>query len=173
MNSLLCKLRRGLDLLYLSAGVLSAVFLFAILAVIVAQMSARALGISFRGSTDYAGYMMAAASFMAFAYTLNRGGHVRVSLLLNRLSGRPRYLLELACHLIATILTGLVAWYAVHMVYWSYVLGDISQGQDATPLWIVQTPVAVGSIILAICFLDNLVTLLLRRHDNIVPELVE
>ena len=54
------------------------------------------------------------------------------------------------------------------MVYWSWLLGDVSQGQDATPLWIAQMPVAVGSVILAICFLDNLVTLLLTGRDNIV-----
>ena len=90
MTSLLCKVRRLLDLIYLTAGILSAVFLFLLLVIIVAQMVARATGIGFPGSTDYAGYMMAAASFMAFAYTLNKGGHVRVSILLGRLQGKTR-----------------------------------------------------------------------------------
>ena len=173
MTSLLCKVRRLLDLIYQTAGVLSAVFLFAILLIIVAQMVARATGISFPGSTDYAGYMMAAASFMAFAYTLNKGGHVRVSILLGRLKGTRRYIAELLCHVLATAFTCILAWYAVAMVYWSYILGDVSQGQDATPLWIVQTPVAVGSVILALCFADNLISMLIRKHDNIVAEIVQ
>lgn len=173
VNPVLCKTRRFLDSLYLASGVLSAVFLFALLAIIVAQMVTRAAGINFRGSTDYAGYMMAAASFLAFAYTLNKGGHVRVSLLLGRLAGRKRYAAEVLCHLIASVFTTILAWHAVIMVYWSFVLGDVSQGQDATRLWIVQTPVAVGAIILAVCFVDNLLSLLVRRHDNIVADIVE
>lgn len=172
MTSLLCKLRRVLDFIYLASGALAAVFLFSILVIIVAQMITRASGIAFPGSTDYAGYMMAAASFLAFAYTLNRGGHVRVSILLSRLEGRVRYVVELVCHLMASVFTCIVAWYACNMVYWSYVLGDVSQGQDASPLWIVQTPVAVGSVILALCFIDNTVSMLIRKRDNIEAEIV-
>lgn len=172
MTALLCKLRKPLDGLYQLAGVISAIFLVAILVIITLQMLARALSIHFPGSSDYAGYMMAAASFMAFAYTLNRGGHVRVSLLLG-VFGERRYLVDTVCHLIGTILSCLVAWHASNMVYWSWLLGDVSQGQDATPLWIVQIPVALGSIILAICFLDNFVSMLLRKQDNIVADIVE
>ncbi|HLR78066.1 MAG TPA: TRAP transporter small permease [Burkholderiaceae bacterium] len=172
MTSLLCKLRRVLDAIYFASGALAAIFLFAILVIIVAQMIARASGISFPGSTDYAGYMMAAASFMAFAYTLNKGGHVRVSIILGRLSGKTRYVAELICHLLASVFSSIVAWYACMMVYWSYVLGDVSQGQDASPLWIVQTPVAVGSVILALCFVDNLISMLIRKRDNIAAEIV-
>ena len=172
MTALLCKLRKPLDGLYKLAGAISAICLVAILVIITLQVAARALGINFPGSTDYAGYMMAAASFMAFAYTLNRGGHVRVGLLLG-LFGERRYLVDTLCHLIGTIFSCLLAWHACTMVYWSYLLGDISQGQDATPLWIVQTPVAVGSIVLAICFIDNLVSMLLRKKDNIVADIIE
>lgn len=173
LTSFLCKVRRCLDSIYLASGVLSALFLFALLVIVVSQMAARAAGINFPGSTNYAGYMMAAASFMAFAYTLNKGGHVRVSLLLGRLTGRSRYVAELVCHFVASAFTCVLAWYAVAMVYWSYMLGDVSQGQDATRLWIVQTPVAAGSIVLAICFIDNLVSLLIRQRDNIVADIVE
>lgn len=166
-------MRRFLDLVYLVSGALSAIFLCAILVIIVAQMVTRAAGISFPGSTDYAGYMMAAASFMAFAYTLNKGGHVRVSILLGRLHGRSRYMAELLCHAMGAVFTCVLAWYAVTMVYWSYVLGDVSQGQDASPLWIVQSPVAVGSVILALCFIDNVISMLIRKQDNIVSEIVQ
>ena len=59
------------------------------------------------------------------------------------------------------------------LVYWSRKLGDVSQGQDAMPLWIVQAPMAAGAVLLAICFLDNLLTLLLTRRDNIGSDFVE
>lgn len=50
-------------------------------------MLARWTGEVFPGVPDYAGYAMAAASFLAFANALNRGSHIRVSILLNAVPG--------------------------------------------------------------------------------------
>ena len=153
------NLRRGLDLLYLAGGAIAAGFLVLLLVLILLQMAARWSGFGFPGSTEYAGYAMAAASFFALAYTLNRGGHIRVSLVLSRL-GRFRYVGEVWCFAVGTALTCYLAWYAIRGVAWSRQLGDVSQGQDATPLWIPQLAMAAGSILLAIAFVDNLVRLL-------------
>jgi len=168
-RSLPTPLRRGLDGLYDACAALSAVCLVGILIVIVLQMAARWSSITFPGSTEYAGYLMASASFLAFAHALNRGAHIRVSLLLERL-GRHRFWGELWCLLIGTAASSYLAWYAVKLVYWSRKLRDLSQGQDATPLWIVQTPVAFGAVLLAVAFWDNLVTLLVSGRDNIVED---
>jgi len=76
---------RILDGLYVAGGVLASLFLIAILLLIVAQMVARWTTTTFSGAPNYAGYCMAAASFLAFAHALNRGAHIRVSILLNAL----------------------------------------------------------------------------------------
>jgi TRAP-type C4-dicarboxylate transport system permease small subunit len=136
------------------------------LGVIVMQMIARWSSFTFPGATDYAGYLMAAASFLAFAGALNSGAHIRVGLFLNAL-GERRFWGELWCLLIGAAASAFLAWYAVRLVYWSWKLNDVSQGQDATPLWIVQMPVACGAILLAIAFADNLITLILTGRDNI------
>jgi TRAP-type C4-dicarboxylate transport system permease small subunit len=164
--------RRGLDALYLAGGGVAAGCLVALLAIIVLQMAARWFGFSFPGSAQYAGYAMAAASFLAFAHALNRGAHIRVSLLLARL-GRYRRLGELWSLTIGTALACYLAWYAVRGVMWSYQLGDVSQGQDATPLWIPQLPMAIGAIVLAIAFADNLVRLLLTGASRIEAGAIE
>src|SRR5688500_10385457 len=96
-------LRRGLDGLYFAGGAIAACFLVALLVLLVLQMAARWFGFSFPGSAQYAGYAMAAASFLAFAHTLNRGAHIRVSLLLARL-GRYRFLGEVWCFAIGSAL---------------------------------------------------------------------
>jgi TRAP-type C4-dicarboxylate transport system permease small subunit len=158
--------RRTLDALYDGAGVLAALCLILILCVIVLQMAARWTGTPFPGSSEYAGYLMASASFLAFAHALNRGAHIRVSLLLMVL-GERRFWLELWSLAIATAASSYLAWYAVGTVYWSRKLNDISQGQDATPLWIPQLPMAFGAVLLAVCFADNLITLIATRRDNI------
>lgn len=165
-------LRRALDTLYALSGVAAAACLVMILVVVVLQMAARWFGIAFPGSTSYAGYLMAASAFLAFAHALNRGAHIRVSLVLNAVPARVRYALEVWCLGVASAATGYLAYYAVRAVRWSYRLGDVSQGQDATPLWIAQTPMAVGAVLLAVCCFDNLLTLLVRGRDNIEAETV-
>ena len=112
---------------------------------------------------------MAGASFFAFAYALNRGAHIRVSLLLNAL-GRYRYYGEVWCFAIGGAVTSYLAWYAIKATYWSHKLNDISQGQDATPLWIPQLSMSVGAVLLAICFWDNFFRLLVIREHAIVGE---
>ena len=165
-------IRRTLDFVYDAGGYVAAVCLVAILAVIVMQMVTRWMNVSVPGLSEYAGYLMASASFLSFAHGLNRGVHIRVSLFLTAL-GERRFWAELWCMAIGTAASAYLAWYAVRLVYWSRKLGDVSQGQDATPLWIVQAPMAAGAVLLAICFLDNLLTLLLTRRDNIGSDFVE
>jgi TRAP-type C4-dicarboxylate transport system permease small subunit len=68
---------------------------------------------------------------------------------------------------VGTAASTYLAWYAVRTVQVSARYNDISQGQDATPIWIPQLPMAAGAILLAVCFADNLVTLIARGRDNI------
>ncbi len=162
-------MRKFLDRLYTFSGALAAICLLILLFIIVAQMICRWIGVSFPGSTAYAGYFMAASSFFAFAYALNADSHIRVSLFLNAL-GERRFWAEVWCFTIGTLASGYLAFYAVRLVQGSIQWNDISQGRDATPLWIPQIPVAIGAILLAICFLDNLVTLFKTRDHNMNGE---
>ncbi|MCB1451917.1 MAG: TRAP transporter small permease [Nitratireductor sp.] len=164
-------LRKFLDGLYNAGGIAAAICLVAILVVIIAQMVTRWSNISVPGLSEYAGYLMASASFLAFAHALNSGSHIRVNLFITALGNR-KFWGELWCMIIGTAASAYLAWYAMRLVYWSRKLGDLSQGQDATPMWIVQTPMAVGAVLLAICFADNLVTLILRGRDNIGSDTV-
>ncbi|KPP87029.1 MAG: TRAP-type C4-dicarboxylate transport system, small permease component [Rhodobacteraceae bacterium HLUCCO07] len=157
-------LRRALDALYLAGGVIAAFFTIAILVIIVAQMIARWTGAVFPGATDYAGYCMAAASFFAFAYALNHGAHIRVSLFLNVL-GRHRVKGELWCFGMGAAISSYFAWYGVRSMWESLKWNDISQGLDRTPIWIPQLSMAVGTVLLAIAFWDNFARLIMTgRH---------
>ena len=127
-------LRRLLDGLYIGAGALAALCLVAILTLIVAQMVARWTGNVFPGAASYAGYAMAGASFLAFANALNRGSHIRVSILLNALSTGGKRLLDIWCFAVAAAVAWYFTYYAYWFVYWSWKFNEVSQDQDATAL---------------------------------------
>jgi TRAP-type C4-dicarboxylate transport system permease small subunit len=165
------SLRRFLDFIYLAAGIGAAICLIAILVLIVVQMLARWTGEVFPGAPDYAGYAMAAASFLAFANALNRGSHIRVSILLNAVPTKVRRILEIWCFGIGTAVMWYFVLYAQKFVYWSWKFNDISQGQDKTPLWIPQTAMLVGAAILAIALTDHLIHVIFHGDHRIVRDL--
>ncbi len=166
------RLCRFLDGLYTAGGVLASLFLIAILVLIVAQMLARWTSTTFSGAPNYAGYCMAAASFLAFAHALNRGAHIRVSILLNAL-GTRKYWLEVFCFLVGSAASSYLAWYAIRANIWSHKFNDISQGQDATPIWIPQLGMSIGAVLLAVCFWDNLIRLLVLKQHAIQSNVLE
>lgn len=158
--------RKTLDAIYKFSGYLAAAFLLILLLIIVLQMAMRWSGSVFIGATNYAGYCMAAASFFALAYALNGGAHIRVGLLLNQL-GRYRRLGEIWCFGIGSTLSIYFMYYAYKGVYWSYTLNDISQGQDAMPLWIPQIPMALGTTVFALTFVDHFIRILFYGLDDV------
>ncbi|WP_300060629.1 TRAP transporter small permease [uncultured Roseobacter sp.] len=166
-------IRKTLDFLYLASGVAAALCLIAILGLIVAQMVARWTGEIFPGAPDYAGYAMAAASFLAFANALNRGAHIRVSILLNAVTAKTRRVLEIWCFAIAAAVAWYFTYYAYWFVYWSWKFNEVSQGQDATSLWIPQSVMVIGGGLMAIALTDNLFAVIFKGEHRIVRETVD
>jgi tripartite ATP-independent transporter DctM subunit len=166
---MLRTLRRSLDALYLAGGVLGALFLIAILGLIVAQMLARWTGQVFPGATDYVGYSMAGASFMALAYAMNRGAHIRVNLALTKMGGWRRHA-ELWCYGAGALIAVFFARYAIKGTYLSRKLNDISQGLDATPMWVPQLLMSAGTCMLALTLIDQFLRLLLSDHKGVEGE---
>ena len=156
-------MRKALDRLYDAAGYLAAFFMLGVLAMVLASVVGRLAGFNLRGSDAYAGYCMAAASFLALAHTLKRGEHIRVMLFLERFGGRLRRPLELWSHAAGTFFCAILAFYSVRLVWQSHRFHDISQGNDATPLWIPQVGMALGCIVLLVAMADDFVRLLRRR----------
>ncbi len=166
-------IRSVLDFIYLAAGVLAALCLIAILLLIVAQMVARWTGEIFPGAANYAGYCMAAASFFAFANALNRGAHIRVSILLNAVPKGARRLLEIWCFALGAAVAWYFTYYAYWFVFWSWKFNEISQGQDAMALWIPQSVMVVGGALLAIALTDNLFHVIFKGDHRITRETID
>lgn len=127
---------RLLDRIYFASGALAGVFMVVILLLIVAQMLARWTGQALPGSTEFAGYAMAATSFFALSHALMRGAHIRVSIILNANRFLKRWLDVVAVFGSAIIAT-YFARYAVKANGFTKMLNDRTQGQDQIPDWIV------------------------------------
>ncbi len=166
-------LRTGLDILYNVTGIAAALCLIAILFLIVVQMMARWTGEVFPGAPDYAGYAMASASFLAFASALNKGAHIRVSILVNAVGPPLRRLINIWCFGVGTLIAWYFVYYAYRFVYFSWKFNDISQGQDRTALWIPQSVMLFGAAVLAIALTDHLLALIFKGDHRIKQDTLE
>jgi TRAP-type C4-dicarboxylate transport system permease small subunit len=124
--------------------VIAALGMISILVIIVCQMVARWMSFTFPGSTDYAGYAMAATSFFALAYTLTHGGHIRVSVFLNINRGTAFWLNAFAM-LVGALTATFFARYAIKTIGFSVMLNDRTQGQDEVPEWLLTLVTMLGT----------------------------
>jgi TRAP-type C4-dicarboxylate transport system permease small subunit len=148
-------MRRLLDSLYDASAWLAALAMVGVLLMVLLSIVSRQAGFHVPGTDAYAGYAMAAAGFLALAHTLKRNEHIRVTLLLGRLRGRARHGLEMWALSAAVLLAGLFAFYAVRLAWVSRAINDVSTGNDATPLWIPQLAMALGTVILLVALVDE------------------
>lgn len=153
-------LRRGLDGLYFAGGVLGAAFLAATCVLILGNVAGSLLHVVTRSLDEFAGYCMAASAFLALAYTLRAGEHIRMTLILQALPGPLKRPAEALATGIGTLLAGFIAWYSIKLCWVSYTINDLSQGIIPLPLWIPQSAMAIGSAIFAIAMVDRLVCVL-------------
>lgn len=169
-------MRAFLDWLYRASAALAAFFLVAICVIVLLQVGANLIdaviaaaggtpeGLLIPSYADFAGFFLAASSFLALASTLRHGTHIRVLLVVSRFSGRTRRFVELWCVAVGAAVSAYFTWYTIQLVAESLEYNDLSPGIVPVPLWIPQTAMALGLVILTVAFVDDLVRLI--RHGD-------
>lgn len=162
-------MRGALDRLYAAALWLAAFCLLSIGLMVGAQLAARLVdwacqllglqppGIVILSLAEIAGYLLAAASFLALAGTLKAGVHIRVTMALGLLSEPARRIVELLAFAGAAVLSGYMTWHMAHFAMVSFRFDEVSTGVVRVPLAIPQTAMAVGLLILTIALIDEVV----------------
>jgi len=184
-------MRTFLDRLYLFSGVASAICLVLICLIVVAQVSLRfadniiflltgdRYGLMVPSAAEFSGFFLAAASFLALAYTLRHGAHIRVNLFIRNIQGRARDLIEIFCLAVAAAITIFFAWNTFLMVLDSWQFHEVSFGIIPVPLWIPQSAMLSGLVILSVALLDDLIAILrgrppsYRAHEEAEASLAE
>lgn len=105
---------------------------------------------------EYSSYLMAATFTFGAAMTLRSGGHIRVRILLLRLSPGARQAVETLVSLIAVAFCGFFTWALLHFTLTSYALDERSIA-SGTPVWIPQAVVTFGVLLMSLQFLARAV----------------
>ncbi|HEV7477323.1 MAG TPA: TRAP transporter small permease [Burkholderiales bacterium] len=156
-------MRRFLDRLYTGSGVLAALCVFGIFALMLVQAFGREAGILVRGADDIVAWLCAAASFLALGHTFRHGELVRVGLLLERLGPRGRRAMELFALGLTALFVAYMLWAVGRFIYESWKFNEVAQGLIRVPIWIPQMAFLVGVIIFFIAVLDDLIAVLQNK----------
>ena len=157
------RLRRALDALYAARGALAAGALAGTCVVMLLQVAGRELGLLFRGADDITAWLCAAAAFLALGHTFRKGELVRMTLAIDRLPPRPRWLAEVLSLSVAALVGGYMVYAVTRFVYESWKFNEVAQGLIKVPIWIPQIGFAVGVAIFFVAIVDELVAVLRRQ----------
>lgn len=150
-------MRKYLNILYRTAEALGAVCLAMVGVMILSQIVGRQFDAQIPSADEMAGYFMAASGFLLLGPSLRNGVHIRVGIIIERLHGAPRRIMEIVCLTTGLFLTGYLAWYWICLTWDSYDLGEMSQGLLAIPLWLPQSAMGLGLVVLTVALIDDLV----------------
>ena len=171
-------MRRLLDTIYTASGYLAALFIAAICILVMAQvmlnlidrtaalLTGQAIGLTIPSYSDFTGFFLAAASFLALAYTLRVGGHIRVTLFTNMLGERTQKVLEIWSLALAAAMTIFVTFYSIALTHESFVYNDLSSGMVAVPIWIPQSSVSIGMFVLSVALVDEFIGVLAGKTPS-------
>ena len=106
---------------------------------------------------------MAAASFYALAFTFVQGGHIRITLFLEKAPEGLKKFLEIWCYGVSVIFSGYLSFYLWKMLLISFDFQERSEGADEILIWIPQTSVAFGSLIFFVAVLHQFILTCLNK----------
>ena len=137
-------LSKFLDRLFTLSGYLAGVFLVAIAVLVVAQIVARFFNKQIPSADEFAGYSLAASSFLGLAYSFRSGSHIRVTLLTDRLSTKGQRIILLLGLAFAAVMIAIWAVNSISLVYERWAFKEISTGILKYPIWIPQLSMGIG-----------------------------
>jgi TRAP-type C4-dicarboxylate transport system permease small subunit len=156
-------MRGFLTQLHRVGAVLAGVLLVAVAALTLVPIVARLLGWPAHSWDEVATFCMAASAFMGLACTWRSGVHVRMELLLAQFKGGTRRAFEIMALAITLVACVYFCWYATRFVLESYQMNDISQGLLPISLWIPQSGMVAGLLLMCLAVGESLVDALTGR----------
>tara|TARA_B100002019_G_scaffold243954_1_gene220779 strand:+ start:293 stop:805 length:513 start_codon:yes stop_codon:yes gene_type:complete len=120
---------------------------------IVLEIVLRLMGRSTFILDEYIGYAVASMSFLGLPYVLEKGGLIRVSLLLGRVPAALRWPLELFSSLLTAVSFIWLSTFWFTNVQRSYQRGVVSDTMAETPLWLPEGAILIGMWLIAFSLL--------------------
>jgi len=122
---------------------------------------------SFLWTFEISSWLLVAFAFLGMGYTLQSGGHVRITLLASRLPRRIQTWLELVLSLISAAMFIYFTIFLFEGMVSTYQMGEVGTSVLEPPIWLIWAAAVVGLSIFSLqfvgIFLESLIKLRLKE----------
>ena len=98
-------------------------------------------------------YTLVGLGFLAAAWILKDDAHVKMDLILTKVSPRTQTMMNLITSVISTIVVAIITWFSVRVTIDFYQTKIVTPSVLEPPKWILMTPIIVGSFLLIVQFI--------------------
>lgn len=140
-----------------AAAAISCIIILAALLIILYAVAMRYfVGRPINWADEINGYLIVAMVMFGIGETLLRGGHIGIDLLTEHMAPRLRRVLDCWSCLAVLLFACIFGWSAWHTVTFNRDFGTYSTGYMQIEIWLVQAPMIVGAVFLALAALVRL-----------------
>ncbi len=142
---------------------ISAVLIIALVALIMVEIIGRSFfDYSTMLADEYSGYFYLALVFLGLAYTFDREGHIRITIITSRLEVGVKKWIDLLAGVMTLGILLFALYYSWNFMIESKEMEMLSEGVSETPLYLTQIPIVVGLAL----FILSVVAFILRRVSD-------
>ncbi|MDX1808203.1 MAG: TRAP transporter small permease [Sulfurospirillaceae bacterium] len=144
---------------------LSSLFVIALVALILLEIFLRTF---FNKSTmisdEYSGYFYLASVFFGLGYTFKEKAHIRINIITTRLNPKFQKIMNIYAGTVTFLVISFILYRVTLMTIDSYNFDILSEGVSATPIYLTQIPMIIGTFIFAV----SILAFILKRigHDS-------
>ena len=113
-------------------------------------------GASLQITDEVCGYLLVAVTFLSMSVSEAHGAFHRVELIQARLGRAARIRLQMAFDLCALLASALVAWQVSRLAFNAWRAEDVAPTPLQTPLWIPQSVMGIGMMLLCLALTRSL-----------------
>ena len=106
---------------------------------------------------DVTGFLMVASVFFGGAYTLLTEGHVRVDILIEKLSSEKKATCLLFGYVLTLLFVVFMSYYATLDFIKAYRLSEMTSGTEPLPFYPVKLTIVIGSYLLCLALISEIV----------------
>ncbi len=134
-------------------AILACAILVFLLLIIVTQVTLRIFGLTILWIFEISKFSLLYITFLGAAWLLKRERHVKMDIVLTRLSPRTQSLMNIITSVLGVIICLVLTWYGVTLIQAQIRVGDYFPGLLKAPKWPVALVIPVGSFLLLVQFL--------------------
>lgn len=148
------------------AGIIAGLLIFLIAVMVLLSVIGRSIMIPLHWVEPYSVYFFIAASYMAAAFAMYKVEHIKVDILINRFSKKTNKVLEFFLMIVSLVFFINLSKYSWVMMHSSYVKNSKDLSIVQIPIWIPQSFLVIGSVLLCLAIIRHLLLLFLKDENE-------